>query len=633
MSENNPIIIDAHALLEKSIYAALETYSNVHRGSGPASVVTTHLYEMARTEVLNHLGLKQKEYQVIFCSPLRASKLTATMKADDYQKISSADFSLNLGVTALAVKKDTLPKGIPAVTGGGTTQLYGPDWVMWAKSPADRFEAGTPAIINCIAFAKALMIIGQLGNDAFMKKNTTFASVDDILYTDDLLQLSGMKLLDALRQDWIGSKLQVPTLKGMSSYINLDNSASTPAFEPVWQAFRKACRQPLEVQEALLSETKAIVSQFFGAPQDRYDVIFTVNTTESINLVADSINAGTATQSGDKESIILSSLLEHSSNDLPWRGIKKHELIRLNVDKAGKYDLKELESLLHNHNYAGTESKTKIDIVALSGASNITGFCNDISAIGKLTSRFGVQFLVDAAQLAAHRKIDMQSSNIDYLAFSGHKIYAPFGTGVLIARKGLLNFDDQELACIQASGAKNIGGIAALAKALLLIKQIGFETIEAEEHRLLYKALSGLASIPEIKIHGYHDSNESEIEHHTAVIPFEIKNNLNSSLAKKLAGHGGIGSRFGCHCAHLFIKYLLDFTPAQDRIQRFVLKIVPILNLQGLLRVSFGIQNTENDVDVMLQSLQQKGKFSNKKYKEFLKQRIALVYGSIQSEY
>jgi selenocysteine lyase/cysteine desulfurase len=92
------------------------------------------------------------------------------MKADDYQKISSADIHLNLGVTALAVKKNALPKGIPTVTGGGTTQLYGPDWVMWAKSPADRFEAGTPAIINCIAFAKALMIIRQLGKMHSRKK-------------------------------------------------------------------------------------------------------------------------------------------------------------------------------------------------------------------------------------------------------------------------------------------------------------------------------------------------------------------------------------------------------------------------------------------------------------------------------
>ncbi|MDP2234848.1 MAG: aminotransferase class V-fold PLP-dependent enzyme [Bacteroidales bacterium] len=626
MSENIPTITYAYAQLEKSIYAALETYSNVHRGSGPASVVSTRLYEMARTSVLNHLGLKQKDYQVIFCSPLRASKLTAAMKADDYQMISSADIGLNLGVTALAVKQNALPKDIPAITGGGTTQLYGPDWVMWAKAPTDRFEAGTPAIINCIAFAKALMIIRQLGKDAFTKEDTQAGTVDDILYTDALQQLSGMKLLEAVRQEWIGSKLLVPTLKGMSSYINLDNSASTPAFETVWQAFRKACHQPSEVQKALLAETKAIVSQFFGAPQDQFDVIFTSNTTESINLLADSINAGNRKQPDDKESIILGSLLEHSSNDLPWRGINKHKLMRLNVDKAGKYDLKALENLLQNHN-GNADSKASIRLVALSGASNITGFCNDIGAIGKLTKRFGAQLMVDAAQLAAHRKIDMQSSNIDYLAFSGHKMYAPFGTGALIVRKGLLNFDDQELISIQASGNENIGGIAALAKALLLIKQIGFETIEAEEYKLLHKALSGLASIPEIKIHGYPDSKESEIEHHTAVIPFEIKNNLNSSLAKKLAGHGGIGSRFGCHCAHLFIKYLLDFTPAQDKIQRFVLKIVPILNLQGLLRVSFGLQNTENDVDVMLHSLQQKGKMSSKKYKEFLKQRIALVYG------
>lgn len=636
VAKRNPGRADAYDLLENSIFAALETYANVHRGSGPASAVTTHLYEKARELVLNYLGLNRKRYHVVFCSTLRATKLVSKMKPGNYHMIGSADIGLNLGVTALAVKLSALPKGIPPVTGGGTTRLYGSDWVMWAKAP-DRYEAGTPAIINCIALAKALMIIQQSGKDAFTKVGVKATTVNEILYKDAWQQLSGMDLLKALRKDWIGQKLQVPTTKGLSHYINLDNSASTSAFEPVWQAFRKAYRQPQEVQESLIAEVKEIVRQTFGAPLRQYEVYFTSNATEAINLVADSMNMGTSaaidtrndnlgSRTRGNDNIIVGSVLEHSSNDLPWRIVSGHTLIRLPVDKDGFYDLEALENLLRDYNESGLHGNKRISLVALSGASNITGTCNDLVATGKLIRRFGAKFLVDAAQLVAHRPIDMEAFNIDYLAFSGHKMYAPFGTGVLVARKNLLNFKKEEIMRIQASGNETLGGIAALGKALLLLKQIGFDTIEAEEQKLLRKALSGLAGIPGITIHGYTETMESETKHHTAVIAFEIKNKLNSSLAKRLAGQGGIGTRFGCHCAHLLLKSLLDFSPAQDRIQRYVLKAIPILNLQGLLRVSFGLQNTENDVDVMLECLQRKGRLSRKKFNDYLNHRISLVF-------
>ena len=623
---SNSGIADAHGLLESSMLAALETYANVHRGSGPASAVTTHLYEKARDVVLNYLGLNRRKYLIVFCSPLRATKLVSIMEPGTYRLINSADIGLNLGIAALAVKQNALPKGIPPFTGGGTTRLYGSDWVMWAMAP-DRYEAGTPAIINCIAFAKALLIIQQSGKDAFTKDGAKAITVDEILYNDAWEQLNGMDLLKKLRKDWIGHKLRVPTTNGLNKYINLDNSASTPAFEPVWQAFRKACQQPLEVREALIAEVKTIVSQTFGAPHGQYEVFFTSNATEAINLVADSMNLGASDSLNTRDdNLIVGSFLEHSSNDLPWRNVRRHTIIRLPVDKAGFFDLVALENLLRDYNESGLHGNKRISLVALSGASNITGTCNDLATIGNLTRRFGAQFLVDAAQLAAHRSIDMESLGIDYLAFSGHKMYAPFGTGVLIARKNLLNFRNEEMKHIQASGTENIGGIAALGKALILLKKIGFDTIEAEEQKLLRKALNGLADIKGIRIHGYAGSNESEIKQHTAVISFEIKNSLNSSLAKKLAGQGGIGTRYGCHCAHLLLKYLLDFSPTQDRIQRYVLKIIPILNLQGLLRVSFGLQNTENDVDQMLECLQQKGKLSSKIFNDYLDQRKSLVF-------
>ena len=157
---------EAFAELERGVRAALETYSNVHRGSGHNSLVSTHLYEQAREIVLEYLGLDKEKYAVIFCSPRRAELLKAQLEPESYHSVSSQEIGLPLGVRALAVDRKALPKGAPFQTGGGTARLVSPGWVIWAKAP-DRFEAGTPAIVNVIAFAVALRLIRHFGKDAF----------------------------------------------------------------------------------------------------------------------------------------------------------------------------------------------------------------------------------------------------------------------------------------------------------------------------------------------------------------------------------------------------------------------------------------------------------------------------------
>jgi selenocysteine lyase/cysteine desulfurase len=143
---------EAFAELERGVHAALETYSNVHRGSGHYSMVSTHLYEQARDIILEYLGLNKDKYVVIFCTPRRAETLKAQLKSKGHQSVSSQDIGLPLGVRALAVDRKVLPRGIPFQTGGGTARLVSPGWVIWANGP-DKFEAGTPAIVNVIAFA------------------------------------------------------------------------------------------------------------------------------------------------------------------------------------------------------------------------------------------------------------------------------------------------------------------------------------------------------------------------------------------------------------------------------------------------------------------------------------------------
>ena len=116
--------------LERGVYAALETYSNVHRGSGHHSTISTHLFEKARGIVLEHLGLSPAKYVVIFGTPRTADMLSTRLEAGRYVTASSRDIGLPLGVRALAVERRALPKGPPILTGGGTARLVGPDWVM-----------------------------------------------------------------------------------------------------------------------------------------------------------------------------------------------------------------------------------------------------------------------------------------------------------------------------------------------------------------------------------------------------------------------------------------------------------------------------------------------------------------------
>ena len=233
--------VDAFAELERGMHTTLETYSNVHRGSGHNSMVSTHLFEQARDIVLEYLCMDKNKYVVIFCTPRRAATLLKHLDPGSYHMVSSQDIGLSLGVRALAVKRKALPRGAPFQAGGGTARLVSKGWVIWNNAP-DKFEAGTPAIINVIAFAKALHMMQQSGKDIFTGPAAKKLTAAEILYHDELEKYKGRELLDELRETLIGRNFRVPTVEGTRPYINLDNSASTQTFTPIWNAFCQAWR-------------------------------------------------------------------------------------------------------------------------------------------------------------------------------------------------------------------------------------------------------------------------------------------------------------------------------------------------------------------------------------------------------
>jgi selenocysteine lyase/cysteine desulfurase len=155
----------------------------------------------------------------------------------------------------------------------------------------------------------------------------------------------------------------------------------------------------------------------------------------------------------------------------------------------------------------------------------------------------------------------------------------------------------------KSGGEENICGIAALGKALMLIRNIGFDVIRDEEIRLTRRAMQGMLTLPGVEIKGISDPASPDLERKTGIILFEIKNRMPGRVATRLAGHGAIGVRYGCHCAHLIIKQLTGFTPFQEQFQRIILLLFPMLKLQGFLRVSFGLGNREEDVEQLISVL------------------------------
>ena len=596
---------DIFSELERGVYAALETYSNVHRGSGHNSMVTTHLYDQARGIVLEYLRLNKNLYTVIFFTPGRSAVFLKQLEPESYRIVSSHQIGLSIGIVALALQKKALPGGTPSETGGGTTKLISKNWVIWADVP-DKFEAGTPAIINVIAFARALLLIQQYRKDIFLNQASKKLSASEILYYDALEKFSGHELLQKLRQTLIGRNNRVPTTEGLRPFINLDNSASTRTFEPVWNAFRYALRQPQHIKQEVIEEVRHICAAVLGAPLSTYDVIFTSNTTEAINLTAESLSRD---NEENVEPVVLNTLLEHSSNDLPWRMIHQSSVIRLSVNAEGFVDFSELETLLITYNQKGSYGKKRIKLLSVSGASNVLGICNDLPEISRIAHQYGARLLVDAAQLVAHREVAMDKCGIDYLAFSAHKMYAPFGCGVLVAKKGLLNFNTAELHHIQTSGEENAGGIAALGKALVLLQRIGMDIIREEEQVLTRLALHSLSKIPSLRIYGVKDPDSPGFAHKVGVIVFDMKGVMPNRVAKELALRGGIGVRYGCHCAHILIKHLLQISPFLEGFQRLIQTLFPKFRFLGLVRISLGIENSEKDIAELINVL---GKIAKK---------------------
>jgi len=418
----------------------------------------------------------------------------------------------------------------------------------------------------------------------------------------------------------VGSAQHVPLLDGSQcAYVNLDNAASTPVLREVLQTVESFMEWYASVHRGsgfksrvatrAYDDAREIVARFVGANVHDHTVIFGKNASEAINKLAHRLPLAA-------DDVVLVSLLEHHSNDLPWRATPAR-VEHVGADAQGALDERDLDRLLEKH--AG-----RVRLVAVTGGANVTGSMPDIHRIAVKAHAAGARILVDAAQLAAHRAIDMgpvdDPAHLDYLALSAHKLYAPFGCGALIGRRDTFEQGEPEYrgggtisyVSLDAvdwgdaperdeAGTPNVVGAVALAAAVQALQRIGMDRIARHEADLTAHALRGLARIDGLRVYG--DTDPARAATRLGVIPFNLGALPHARVAAVLGAEHGIGLRNGCFCAHPYVAHLLGITPDAATQMRARIAAGDRRGLPGLLRISFGLYNTRAEVDRLVAAL------------------------------
>jgi len=432
--------------------------------------------------------------------------------------------------------------------------------------------------------------------------------------------------MNPLRQHVVGVEETLPLLNGEEiPYINFDNAASTPSLVSVLEKvnqfvrFYSSIHRGTGFKSRISSHNYEVARQragaFVGFDPAHHTVIFGKNATEGINKLSYRLSI-------PEGAVILVSQMEHHSNDLPWRDKARVIHIPVSADD-GTLRMDELKKLIETH-------KANLFLVAVTGASNVTGILNPLGRIAELVHDAGAHFMVDAAQLVPHRKIRMgrpgDPGAIDFLTFSAHKMYAPFGTGVLVARKDLLavgpgpeyrgggtvrivtledvSWDDVPF--IDEPGSPNVVGAIALAEAIAFYEETGYEAVEVVERKLTEILLDTLSKMPNVEVYGKKDPKD--LDDRLGVVPFNMRGLPHALLAAILAYEYGIGVRNGCFCAHPYIKFLLHIEGEAEK--RLIQDVVAgdRSAIPGAVRISFGFYNEEQELDRLLFALREIGK-------------------------
>ncbi|MEE1812107.1 aminotransferase class V-fold PLP-dependent enzyme [Streptomyces sp. BE133] len=414
----------------------------------------------------------------------------------------------------------------------------------------------------------------------------------------------------------LGKDVTVPLVTGGEvTYAALDYAASAPALQRVWDdvaayapyygSVHRGAGYLSQLSTDLFENSRATVAEFLGCRADD-QVIFTRSTTDSLNLLAAVVPA-------DCQVFVYET--EHHASLLPWRDAR---VTYLNAPRTPAQAVETLERALADRDPYGPA------LVCVTGASNVTGELWPVKELAAAAHAHGARIVLDAAQLAPHHPVDIAELDVDWVAFSGHKLYAPFGSGVLAGRADWLQDAEPYLAGGGASrkvarrtdggvdvewhstaarheaGSPNVIGVYSIASACKALTEAGFDRLVAREQQLVTRVREGLAEVPQVKVLSLFGDDAPRV----GVISFVVEGWNSSHFAAALSAEYGIGVRDGLFCAHPLVRTLLGSNP-QDPGECGAPEAEPGERSLNAIRVSFGAGTPDEHIERFVRAVKE----------------------------
>ncbi|KOG55185.1 cysteine desulfurase [Streptomyces griseoflavus] len=433
----------------------------------------------------------------------------------------------------------------------------------------------------------------------------------------------------------LGRDVLVPLVTGGEvEYAALDIAASAPALQRVWDdvaayapyygSVHRGAGYLSQLSTDLFENSRAEVARFLGC-REGDQVVFTRSTTDSLNLLAAVLPADTR---------VFVFETEHHASLLPWEQRADIEVTYLDAPRTPGQAVDTLERALAEREpgsasagfekSGGGAQRSKNALVCVTGASNVTGELWPVRELAAAAHAHGARIVLDAAQLAPHHPVDIAELDVDWVAFSGHKLYAPFGAGVLAGRADWLQEAEPYLAGGGASrtvarradggvdvewhttaarheaGSPNVIGAYAIAAACKALTEAGFENLVAREQHLVERVRAGLAEVPEVSVLSLFGDDAPRV----GVLSFVVRGWNSSHFAAALSAEYGIGVRDGLFCAHPLVRTLLG-AQSQAPGECGAPEGAPGEQSLNAIRVSFGAGTPDEHVDRFVRAVKE----------------------------
>ncbi|WP_406836938.1 aminotransferase class V-fold PLP-dependent enzyme [Streptomyces sp. AHU1] len=414
----------------------------------------------------------------------------------------------------------------------------------------------------------------------------------------------------------LGRDVTVPLVTGGEvTYAALDYAASAPALQRVWDdvaayapyygSVHRGAGYLSQLSTDLFENARRTVEEFLDCRAGD-QVVFTRSTTDSLNLLAAALPAGCQ---------VFVFETEHHASLLPWRDAR---VTYLNAPRTPGEAVDTLERALAARDPHGPA------LVCVTGASNVTGELWPVRELAAAAHAHGARIVLDAAQLAPHHPVSVQDLDVDWVAFSGHKLYAPFGSGVLAGRSDWLRAAEPYLAGGGASrrvarredggvdvewhdsaarheaGSPNVIGAYSIASACKALAEEGFDRLVAREQHLIRTVRAGLAEIPEVRVLSLFGDDAPRV----GVISFVVEGWNSSHFAAALSAEYGIGVRDGLFCAHPLVRTLLGSAPEVQG-ECGAPEAAPGEKSLNAIRVSFGAGTPDEHVERFVRAVRE----------------------------